>query len=76
MRRFLLERVEDSSGVSGTGGVAEGVQFTTRACPVARGSAGTAARRCAGSVTKRTRRTSCGAPQSSRAAAAVSADSG
>lgn len=28
MRRFLLERVEDSSGVSGTGWVAEGIQFT------------------------------------------------
>ena len=28
MRRFLLDRFEDVSGVSGTGFVAEGVQFT------------------------------------------------
>ncbi|MDH6199170.1 hypothetical protein M2272_005838 [Mycobacterium frederiksbergense] len=27
-RRFVLERVEDVSGVSGTGTVAEGVQFS------------------------------------------------
>lgn len=29
MRRFLLERVKDNSGVSGTGWVAEGIQFTS-----------------------------------------------
>ena len=28
MRRFLLERVEDESGISGTGWIAEGIQFT------------------------------------------------
>ena len=28
MRRFLLERIEDVSGVAGTGWVAEGIQFT------------------------------------------------
>ncbi len=28
MRRFDLVRVEDASGVSGTGNVAEGVEFT------------------------------------------------
>lgn len=28
MRRFALERLEDESGVSGTGFVAEGVRFT------------------------------------------------
>jgi hypothetical protein len=27
MRRFYLERIEDESGVSGTGKVAEGVEF-------------------------------------------------
>lgn len=29
MRRFYLERLEDVSGTSGVGKVAEGVQFTT-----------------------------------------------
>lgn len=29
MRRFYLERKEDESGVSGTGKVAEGVEFDT-----------------------------------------------
>lgn len=29
MRRFFLQRDEDHSGVSGTGVVAEGVQFTS-----------------------------------------------
>ena len=28
MRRFVLERHEDVTGVSGTGGVAEGIEFT------------------------------------------------
>lgn len=28
MRRFILQRIEDVSGMSGTGIVAEGVQFT------------------------------------------------
>lgn len=28
MRRFLLERIEDVSGISSTGWVAEGIQFT------------------------------------------------
>ena len=28
MRRFLLERVEDETGISGSGWIAEGVQFT------------------------------------------------
>lgn len=32
MRRFLLERVDDESGVSGTGWVAEGIQFTNGIC--------------------------------------------
>jgi len=32
MRRFLLERVEDATGVSGTGWVAEGMQFTNGRC--------------------------------------------
>lgn len=32
MRRFLLYRIEDESGVSGTGLVAEGVQFTGGKC--------------------------------------------
>lgn len=28
MRRFILERLEDPTGVSGTGVVAEGIEFT------------------------------------------------
>lgn len=32
MRTFLLERTEDESGVSGTGEVAEGVQFSDGHC--------------------------------------------
>jgi hypothetical protein len=32
MRRFVLERVVDSTGISGTGIVAEGVQFSTGWC--------------------------------------------
>ena len=32
MRRFVLDRVEDESGVSGTGEVAEGVQFFDGTC--------------------------------------------
>ena len=32
MRRFVLNRIEDESGVSGTGIVAEGVQFSTGKC--------------------------------------------
>ena len=32
MRRFLLERIADETGVSGTGWVAEGVQFTNGLC--------------------------------------------
>lgn len=32
MRRFYLDRVEDESGVSGTGHVAEGVQFSDGRC--------------------------------------------
>lgn len=31
-RRFVLERIEDESGVSGTGIVAEGVEFSTGQC--------------------------------------------
>jgi len=34
-RRFLLVRHEDRSGVSGTGVVAEGVQFSTGKCVIA-----------------------------------------
>ncbi len=34
-RRFLLVRYEDESGVSGTGVVAEGVQFSTGRCVLA-----------------------------------------
>jgi len=34
MRRFQLHRDEDSSGVSGTGIVAEGVEFTNRECVI------------------------------------------
>jgi hypothetical protein len=34
MRRFLLEREVDVSGVSGTGTVAEGVQFTDGVCVI------------------------------------------
>lgn len=29
MRRFLLRRIKDESGVSGTGNVAEGIVFTS-----------------------------------------------
>jgi hypothetical protein len=32
MRRFYLERKEDVSGVSGTGRVAEGVEFANGTC--------------------------------------------
>ena len=32
MRRFLLQRIEDESGVSGSGFVAEGIQFTDGLC--------------------------------------------
>ena len=32
MRRFILLRVEDESGVSGTGKVAEGCQFSNGLC--------------------------------------------
>lgn len=32
MRLFVLERAEDVSGTSGTGVVAEGVEFTTGRC--------------------------------------------
>lgn len=32
LRRFRLKRIEDESGVSGTGYVAEGVQFTDGTC--------------------------------------------
>lgn len=32
MRRFLLERIIDEGGVSGTGWVAEGIQFTSGIC--------------------------------------------
>lgn len=32
MRRFLLQRIEDESGVSGSGFVAEGIQFTNGLC--------------------------------------------
>lgn len=32
MRRFTLERQEDETGVSGTGSVAEGVQFSDGRC--------------------------------------------
>jgi len=34
MRLFQLHRDEDSSGVSGTGVVAEGVEFTNRECVI------------------------------------------
>lgn len=34
MRRFALYRHEDATGVSGTGHVADGVQFATRWCVV------------------------------------------
>lgn len=32
MRRFHLERLEDATGVSGTGRIAEGVRFSTGEC--------------------------------------------
>ena len=35
MRNFILNRVEDESGVSGTGIVAEGTQFSNGKCVVA-----------------------------------------
>lgn len=35
MKLFVLERIEDESGVSGTGIVAEGVQFSTGKCVLA-----------------------------------------
>ena len=35
MKRFLLVRDEDVSGVSGTGAVAEGVMFSTGKCVLA-----------------------------------------
>jgi len=34
-RRFMLCRLDDVSGVSGTGKVAEGVQFSTGKCAIA-----------------------------------------
>lgn len=34
MRRFHLERVEDASGVSGEGRVAEGVEFSDGVCVI------------------------------------------
>lgn len=34
MRLFHLERIEDVSGVSGTGLVAEGIQFTNGKCVI------------------------------------------
>jgi hypothetical protein len=34
MRRFVLERHHDVSGVSGTGIVAEGIQFTDGTCVI------------------------------------------
>jgi hypothetical protein len=35
MRRFNLVRNEDETGVSGTGNVAQGIQFDTGACAMA-----------------------------------------
>lgn len=32
IRRFVLNRIEDASGISGTGVVAEGVEFSTGHC--------------------------------------------
>ncbi len=32
MKRFVLNRIEDETGVSGTGTVAEGIQFTSDVC--------------------------------------------
>lgn len=32
MKRFVLNRIEDETGISGTGTVAEGVQFTSGIC--------------------------------------------
>lgn len=34
MRRFVLNRIEDESGVSGTGIVAEGIQFSDGRCVI------------------------------------------
>ncbi len=33
-RRFVLQRLEDVTGISGTGIVAEGVEFSTRECAI------------------------------------------
>jgi hypothetical protein len=35
MRNFWLQRIEDESGISGTGKVAEGVQFSNGKCVLA-----------------------------------------
>lgn len=35
MKRFYLKRYKDESGVSGTGIVAEGIQFSTGKCALA-----------------------------------------
>jgi L-alanine-DL-glutamate epimerase-like enolase superfamily enzyme len=32
MRRFVMERIEDETGMSGTGVIAEGVEFTNGQC--------------------------------------------
>lgn len=34
MRRFYLQRHEDETGISGTGRIAEGVQFSSGECAV------------------------------------------
>jgi hypothetical protein len=34
MKKFYLNRIEDESGVSGTGRVAEGVQFSNGKCAI------------------------------------------
>ena len=34
MRTFILNRLEDESGISGTGIVAEGIQFSTGKCAI------------------------------------------
>lgn len=34
MRRFVLHRLQDESGVSGTGVVAEGIQFSDGRCVI------------------------------------------
>lgn len=33
-KRFVLNRLEDESGISGTGIVAEGIQFSTKKCAI------------------------------------------